>query len=95
LNTLPDATFNFGKHAGRRVSAVALSHPTYLLWLATTAAARSDQVLWRALKAHLLVAADNIEQRYQQQIAEAEALAQRRRQLRAQRQAERDADAFA
>lgn len=88
--SIPDATFNFGRHAGHRVSAVARDAPTYLLWVSTILPARSNPELWRALKAHLLFAADAIEQRHQQQVAEAEALAERRRQRQAQRQAARD-----
>ena len=83
---LHDTIFRFGKYAGQRVSAVAKDAPTYILWVATISPARSDPTLWRALRAHLLVAADSIEQRHQQQIAEARALAERRRQRQAQRQ---------
>ena len=88
---LRDAIFTFGKHTGRRVSTVAMTHPTYLLWVSTIVAARNNATLWRALKGHLLIAAEAIERRHQQQTAEADALAERRQQRLAQRLAEIDA----
>lgn len=73
--TLPDACFTFGKHRGLLVSTVARSAPGYLLWVASIKPTRADPKLWAAVRAHLPLAAELLEQRDQ---AEREVLERRR-----------------
>jgi len=78
----PDHILSFGKHEGRRVSAVAADDPGYIFWLASVRAGRDrGPHLWNAIKAHLAVAAESFERRDRQLSAEHQAAVERKRAL--------------